>query len=47
MGISIGLAAYNAHVTSVRTLMGHADQALYQAKKQNELRWKMFVGMRA
>ena len=23
------------------------DQALYEAKKQNERRWKMFVGMRA
>jgi len=47
VGVSIGLAAYASHITSVRTLMGHADQALYQAKKQNERRWKMFVGMRA
>jgi len=47
VGVSIGLAAYANHITSVRTLMGHADQALYQAKKQNERRWKMFVGMRA
>lgn len=47
VGVSIGLAAYADSITSVRTLMGHADQALYQAKKQNEHRWKMFVGMRA
>ncbi|MEK6669044.1 MAG: GGDEF domain-containing protein [Pseudomonadota bacterium] len=47
VGVSIGLAAYASHITSVRTLMGHADQALYQAKKQNERRWKMFVGLRA
>jgi diguanylate cyclase (GGDEF)-like protein len=47
VGVSIGLAAYAHHITSVRVLMGHADQALYQAKKQNERRWKMFVGLRA
>lgn len=47
VGVSIGLAAYASHITSVRTLMGHADQALYQAKQQNARRWKMFVGMRA
>jgi GGDEF domain-containing protein len=27
-------------------LLTHADQALYQAKHQNEKRWKMFVGIR-
>ena len=40
-------AAYAADVTSVRKLVSQADQALYEAKKQNERRWKMFVGMRA
>ena len=29
---------------SVRKLVTQADQALYEAKKQNERRWKMFVG---
>ena len=33
-------------VESVRKLLAQADQALYQAKKQNEKRWKMFVGIR-
>jgi diguanylate cyclase (GGDEF)-like protein len=47
VGVSIGLAAYASHITTVRTLMGHADQALYQAKQQNARRWKMFVGMRS
>ncbi len=32
---------------SVRKLVTQADQALYEAKKQKERRWKMFVGLRA
>ena len=47
VGVSIGLAAYSEQIVSVRTLMAHADQALYQAKQQNARRWKMFVGLRA
>ena len=46
VGISVGIAAYDDTVLSVPMLLGQADQALYQAKKQNERRWKMFVGMR-
>lgn len=46
VGISVGLAAYNDAVSSVKSLLAQADQALYQAKKQNERRWKMFVGGR-
>lgn len=46
VGISIGMAAYNDRVDSVAMLLAQADQALYQAKKQNEKRWKMFVGIR-
>jgi diguanylate cyclase (GGDEF)-like protein len=46
VGISIGMAAYNDRVESVAMLLAQADQALYQAKKQNEKRWKMFVGIR-
>lgn len=46
VGISIGMAAYTDAVASVGTLLAHADQALYDAKKQNEKRWKMFVGIR-
>ncbi len=46
VGISIGLAAYGPSIASVRTLMAHANQALYQAKQQNARRWKMFVGMK-
>lgn len=46
VGVSIGMAAYTDTVESVPTLLAHADQALYQAKKQNEKRWKMFVGIR-
>jgi diguanylate cyclase (GGDEF)-like protein len=46
VGVSIGLAAYGPRIASVRTLMAHADQALYQAKQQNARRWKMFVGLR-
>jgi len=47
VGISVGMAAYGDDVMSVRKLVSQADQALYEAKKQNERRWKMFVGMRA
>jgi diguanylate cyclase (GGDEF)-like protein len=46
VGISVGMAAYSDDVGSVATLLAQADQALYQAKKQNEKRWKMFVGIR-
>lgn len=46
VGISVGIAAYDDTVLSVPMLMRQADQALYQAKQQNERRWKMFVGMR-
>ncbi|RZL01307.1 MAG: sensor domain-containing diguanylate cyclase [Rubrivivax sp.] len=46
VGISVGIAAYNDSVESVRSLLAQADQALYDAKKQNERRWKMFVGGR-
>ncbi len=46
VGISVGIAAYNDSVESVRALLAQADQALYDAKKQNERRWKMFVGGR-
>jgi diguanylate cyclase (GGDEF)-like protein len=46
VGISIGMAAYTDDIDSVGTLLTHADQALYQAKHQNEKRWKMFVGIR-
>ncbi|MCH8181406.1 MAG: sensor domain-containing diguanylate cyclase [Proteobacteria bacterium] len=47
VGVSIGLAAYSEQISHVRVLLAQADQALYQAKKQNERRWKMFVGLRA
>jgi diguanylate cyclase (GGDEF)-like protein len=47
VGVSVGMAAYADDVMSVRKLVSQADQALYEAKKQNERRWKMFVGMRA
>ncbi|MBC7702063.1 sensor domain-containing diguanylate cyclase, partial [Aquabacterium sp.] len=46
VGISVGIAAYSDEVESVRSLLAQADQALYEAKKQNERRWKMFVGGR-
>lgn len=46
VGISVGMAAYSDDVESVHKLLAQADQALYQAKKQNEKRWKMFVGIR-
>lgn len=46
VGISIGMAAYADNVVNVQTLLERADQALYQAKQQNEKRWKMFVGIR-
>lgn len=47
VGVSVGMAAYGDDVMSVRKLVSQADQALYEAKKQNERRWKMFVGIRA
>lgn len=47
VGVSVGMAAYANDVMSVRKLVTQADQALYEAKKQNECRWKMFVGLRA
>jgi len=47
VGVSVGMAAYANDVMSVRKLVTQADQALYEAKKQNERRWKMFVGLRA
>jgi diguanylate cyclase (GGDEF)-like protein len=46
VGISVGIAAYDDSVLSVPSLLAQADQALYDAKKQNERRWKMFVGGR-
>lgn len=46
VGISLGIAAYDDAVESVPSLLAQADQALYDAKKQNERRWKMFVGGR-
>lgn len=46
VGISIGMAAYTDAVESTKQLLAQADQALFQAKKQNEQRWKMFVGIR-
>ncbi len=46
VGISVGMAAYTDSVLNVQTLLQRADQALYQAKQQNEKRWKMFVGIR-
>jgi diguanylate cyclase (GGDEF)-like protein len=46
VGISIGMAAYSDQVDSVQTLLAQADQALFDAKKHNERRWKMFVGIR-
>jgi len=44
VGVSIGMASYTDSVSSVSALLGQADQALYQAKRYNERRWKMFVG---
>lgn len=46
VGISLGMAAYSDAIESVNTLLAQADQALFDAKKQNERRWKMFVGIR-
>ncbi|MGC4060459.1 MAG: sensor domain-containing diguanylate cyclase [Aquabacterium sp.] len=46
VGISVGMAAYSDAVESVETLLAQTDQALFDAKKQNERRWKMFVGIR-
>ncbi|MFT3859208.1 MAG: GGDEF domain-containing protein [Aquabacterium sp.] len=46
VGVSIGMAAYSDKVESIPTLLRHAEQALFEAKKQNERRWKMFVGIR-
>lgn len=45
VGISVGMAAYDDDVASVRALMQNAEQALYQVKKQNERRWKTFMGL--
>jgi diguanylate cyclase (GGDEF)-like protein len=46
VGISVGIASYTDDIDSTGTLLKHADQALFQAKQQNEKRWKMFVGIR-
>jgi diguanylate cyclase (GGDEF)-like protein len=46
VGISIGMAAYSDKAGAVPVLLRQADQALFDAKKQNEKRWKMFVGIR-
>lgn len=46
VGISVGMAAYDDDIESVRTLLAQADQALFEAKRQNEKRWKMFMGLR-
>ena len=46
VGASVGMAAYSDQVLTTATLLERADQALYQAKQQNEKRWKMFVGIR-
>lgn len=44
VGISIGMASYSDAVASVAALMAHADQSLYQAKRANQQRWKLFMG---
>lgn len=46
VGISVGIASYSDRIDSSATLLHQADQALFQAKQQNEKRWKMFVGIR-
>jgi diguanylate cyclase (GGDEF)-like protein len=46
VGISVGMAAYADDIESVATLLTQAELALGQAKRQNERRWKMFVGIR-
>lgn len=46
VGVSIGMAAYSDAIAHVEMLLQRADQALFEAKKQNERRWKMFVGIR-
>jgi diguanylate cyclase (GGDEF)-like protein len=46
VGISVGMAAYSDDTLSVRTLLQQAEQALYETKRQNEKRWKMFMGIR-
>ncbi len=46
VGISVGLAAYSDNLWSSATLLQQADQALAEARKRNEKRWKMFVGIR-
>lgn len=43
VGISVGMAAYNDATESVKALQEQAEQALYEAKRLNEQRWKMFV----
>lgn len=46
VGVSVGMAAYTDEVDSVGTLLKQADQALFDTKRQNEKRWKMFMGIR-
>jgi diguanylate cyclase (GGDEF)-like protein len=46
VGVSLGLAAYDDTTASARALLSRAGQALFEAKRQNEKRWKMFVGER-
>lgn len=46
VGISVGIAAYDDEVDSPRTLLAQADQALFEAKRENEKRWKLFIGIR-
>ena len=40
--VCVGIAAYNDRVESVGALMGHAEQALRQARLQHERRWSFF-----
>lgn len=40
--VCIGIAAYSDAVESVADLMGHAGQALQQARRQHERRWNFF-----
>ena len=44
--ISLGVACSAPTDVDITKTIHRADQALYQAKKQNELRWKMFIGIR-
>lgn len=43
--VCIGIAAYSDDVESVAALMGHARQALQQARRQHERRWNFFGRM--